>query len=62
MFQLVRRQRPSTPTQRAKSVVAAVTSREKFLSQALLSLLSVNIFILSGVVSFCAFTYWYPHN
>jgi hypothetical protein len=60
MFQLVRRIPPATPAQQAKTVVATVASRENFLSRALITLLSVNIFILSGVLSFCAFTFWYP--
>jgi hypothetical protein len=60
MFQLVRRSRPTTPTDRAKVVVETVTSREVFLSKALITLLSVNIFMVSGALTFCAFTFWYP--
>lgn len=60
MFQLVRRARPTTPSDRAKVVVETVTSREIFLSKALITLLSVNIFMVSGALTFCAFTFWYP--
>ena len=60
MFQLVRRSRPTTPTDRANVVVETVTSREAFLSKALITLLSVNIFMVSGALTFCAFTFWYP--
>ncbi len=60
MFQLVRRQRPSTPTDQAKTVVETVVARERFLSKALIALLSVNIFMVSSVASFCLFTFWYP--
>jgi len=60
LFQLVRRAPRATPTQQAKTVVETVTSRENFLSKALITLLSVNMFMLSGVLSFCAFTFWYP--
>jgi hypothetical protein len=60
MFQLVRRIPPGTPAQQATAVVENVASRENFLSKALITLLSVNIFILSGVLSFCAFAFWYP--
>ncbi len=60
MFQLVRRSRPDTPTDRAKVVVETVTSREMFLSKALITLLSVNIFMVSSAITFCAFTFWYP--
>lgn len=60
MFQLVRRSRPNTPTDRAKVVVETVTSREVFLSKALITLLSVNIFMVSGTLTFCAFAFWYP--
>lgn len=62
MFQLVRRRRPSTPTDRANVVVETVTSREQFLSKALIVLLSVNVFMVSCVASFCAFAFWYPHR
>lgn len=60
MLQLVRRQWPLTPTERAKTIVETATSREQFLSKALVTLLSVNIFMLATVVSFCVFTFWYP--
>jgi len=60
MFQLVRRKRPETPTQRARTVVETVTSREQFLSKALITLLSINVFMVATVVSFCTFTFWYP--
>ena len=59
MFQLVRRPRPATPLDLAKAVVAAATARERFLSRSLIALLSVNIFMVSGVFSFCLFTFWY---
>ena len=61
LFQLVRRAPRATPTEQAKTVVETVTSRENFLSKALITLLSVNIFLISGVISFCAFTFWYPN-
>jgi hypothetical protein len=60
MLQLVRRTEPATPAERAKAVVETVTSRERFLSKSLITILSVNVFMLSGVLSFCAFTFWYP--
>jgi hypothetical protein len=36
------------------------SKREGILSKALLSVLSVNVFVLSGVLSFCLFVYYYP--
>jgi hypothetical protein len=60
LFQLVRRAVPGTPTQYASTIVKTVTAREDFLSKSLIAVLSVNVFMLSVVVSFCAFTFWYP--
>ena len=60
MFQLVRRD-PVNPSQRSNKIVAkGYTPRENFLSTALLSVLSVNVFMLSCVISFCTFAFWYP--
>jgi hypothetical protein len=60
MLQLVRRAPPTMSGQKEKMVAEPVTAREKVLSKSLITILSVNIFILSGVLSFCAFTFWYP--
>jgi hypothetical protein len=59
MLQLVRRD-PLHPSQRPNTVVRPYTPRENFLATALLSLLSVNVFMLSSVLSFCLFAFWYP--
>jgi hypothetical protein len=59
VLQLVRRA-PFNPSQRSKIVAKSYTPRENFLSTALLSVLSVNLFMLSCVLSFCTFAFWYP--
>ena len=59
MFQIVRRASALETVQRANAP-KSFTTRERFLSTALLSILSVNVFMLSGVLSFCTFAFWYP--
>lgn len=60
MFQLVRRTTPLQAIQQANARAKPFTTRESFLSTALLSVLSVNVFMLAGVLSFCTFVFWYP--
>jgi hypothetical protein len=59
VFQLVRRANPLKAIQQP-NITKDFTTRERFLSTALLSVLSVNVFMLSGVLSFCTFAFWYP--
>jgi len=60
LFQLVRRAAPTTPTERGHSAGQKSANRENFLATALITVLSVNIFMVSGVLSFCLFVFWYP--
>jgi hypothetical protein len=55
LFQLVRRAAPTAPTSEKPT-----GNRESFLAAALITVLSVNIFMVSGVLSFCLFVFWYP--
>jgi len=60
VFQLVRRGPAFTSAQQPNAGAKIVTGREGFLFTALLTVLSVNVFMLSGVLSFCMFAFWYP--
>jgi hypothetical protein len=60
VLQLVRQASHLNPSQQKNNVARSYTARESFLSSALLSVLSVNVFLLSGVLSFCTFVFWYP--
>jgi hypothetical protein len=59
VFQIVRRVTPPTATEQATNLVRNVSARENFLSKALIAILSVNIFMLSSVLSFCMFVFLY---
>jgi hypothetical protein len=60
LLQLVRRATSIESIERQPLIAQNATARESFLSIALTTVLSVNIFMLAGVVSFCTFVYWYP--
>ena len=59
VFQLVRRAKELKCVQQPNAGEKNVAGRGNFLSTALLTVLSVNVFMLSGVISFCTFTFWY---
>jgi hypothetical protein len=60
VFQLVRRAKLLDSDRQPNTIAGNLTLRESFLSTALLTVLSVNVFMFSGVLSFCAFAFWYP--
>jgi hypothetical protein len=59
VFQIVRRT-PLKTGEQPNTAAKSFTTRERFLSTALLSVLSLNVFMISGVLSFCTFAFWYP--
>ena len=59
VLQLVRREPEATGSE-YESLHQPRTERERTLSKALLAVLSVNVFVLSGVLSFCLFVFYYP--
>jgi hypothetical protein len=61
VFQLVRRAHPSSRTAQPGATKQNFTRREDSLTTALITVLSVNIFMVSSVLSFCLFVFWYPH-
>lgn len=59
MVQLVRRASEVTASEYPK-IDSPGIQREGILKKALLAVLSINVFVLSGVLSFCLFVYFYP--
>jgi hypothetical protein len=57
--QLVRRETEAMESW-YQSLDQSRSKREGRLSKALFAVLSMNVFVLSGVLSFCLFVYYYP--
>jgi len=60
MLQIVRRPRLPITTEKPLHGAKARTAREGLLSTALLAVLSVNVFIISGVLCFYTLAVWSP--
>jgi len=60
MFQIVRRPVPLVTAEKPIPGAEAKTTREGLLSTALLTVLSVNVFIISGVLCFYTLAVWSP--
>ena len=59
MLQLVRRKQPLSILYESPRPVATAKEDNKAVSTALITLLSINVFVIASVASFCLFLFFY---